>query len=42
MDVTHITGIGNVIYTNYAVWLVIISIILLLGMVGSIVITIKQ
>ena len=42
IDVTHITGIGNVIYTNYAVWLVITSIILLLGMVGSIVITIKQ
>lgn len=42
VDVTHITGIGNVIYTNYAVWLVITSIILLLAMVGSIVITIKQ
>lgn len=42
IDITHITGIGNVIYTNYAIWLVITSIILLLGMVGSIVITIKQ
>lgn len=42
VDITHITGIGNVIYTNYAIWLVITSIILLLGMVGSIVITIKQ
>lgn len=42
VDVTHITGIGNVIYTNYAVWLIITSIILLLAMVGSIVITIKQ
>ena len=42
VDVTHITGIGNVIYTDYAVWLVITSIILLLGMVGAIVITIKQ
>ena len=42
VDVTHITGIGNVIYTNYAIWLIITSIILLLGMVGSIVITIKQ
>lgn len=42
VDMTHITGIGNVLYTNYAIWLVITSIILLLGMVGSIVITIKQ
>ena len=42
VDVTHITGIGNVIYTDYAVWLVITSIILLLGIVCSIVITIKQ
>ena len=42
VDITHITGIGNVLYTNYAIWLVITSIILLLGMVGSIVITIKQ
>lgn len=42
VDITHITGIGNILYTNYAIWLVITSIILLLGMVGSIVITIKQ
>ena len=42
VDIIHITGIGNVIYTNYAVWLIITSIILLLAMVGSIVITIKQ
>ena len=42
VDITHITGIGNVMYTNYAIWLIIVSIILLLAMVGSIVITIKQ
>lgn len=42
VDVTHITGIGNVMYTNYAIWLIIASIILLLAMVGSIVITKKQ
>jgi NADH:ubiquinone oxidoreductase subunit 6 (subunit J) len=29
-------------YTSYAIWLIIVSIILLLAMVGSIVITIKQ
>jgi NADH-ubiquinone oxidoreductase chain 6 len=29
-------------YTNYAIWLIIASVILLLAMVGSIVITIKQ
>ena len=41
VDITHITGIGNVMYTNYAIWLIIVSIILLLAMVGSIVITKK-
>jgi NADH:ubiquinone oxidoreductase subunit 6 (subunit J) len=29
-------------YTNYAIWLLITSIILLLAMVGTIVITIQQ
>jgi NADH:ubiquinone oxidoreductase subunit 6 (subunit J) len=29
-------------YTTYAIWLIIVSIILLLAMIGSIVITIKQ
>ena len=29
-------------YTNYSMWLVVTSIILLVGMVGAIVITIKQ
>jgi NADH-ubiquinone oxidoreductase chain 6 len=38
----HITVIGNVMYTNYNVWLFIASFILLLAMVGAIVITIKQ
>lgn len=42
VDITHITGIGNVMYTNYAIWLIIASVILLLAMVGSIVITKKQ
>jgi len=29
-------------YTNYSMWLILTSIILLLGMVGAIVITLKQ
>lgn len=42
IEPTHIASIGNVMYTNYSMWLIITSIILLLGMVGAIVITIKQ
>ena len=38
----HITSIGNIIYTNFPVWLILTSIILLLSMIGSILITIKQ
>lgn len=38
----HITTIGNIMYTNYNLWLIIASFILLLAMVGAIVITIKQ
>ena len=38
----HITSIGNIMYTNYNIWLLIASFILLLAMVGAIVITIKQ
>lgn len=38
----HITSIGNIIYTNYPMWLLLTSIILLLAMIGSILITIKQ
>ena len=41
-EVGHITSIGNVLYTNYNMWLIITSFILLLAMVGAIVITIKQ
>lgn len=42
MDVSDITSIGNVMYTSHFMWLIITSIILLLAMVGSILITIKQ
>lgn len=41
-ETSHITSIGNIMYTNYSVWLILTSIILLLAMVGAIVITIKQ
>ena len=39
---THITSLGNIMYTSYSIWLIIASIILLLAMIGAIVITIKQ
>ena len=39
---SHITSIGNILYTSYPLWLIITSLILLLAMVGAIVITIKQ
>jgi len=38
---THITSIGNIMYTSYSIWLIITSIILLLAMVGTIVIVVK-
>ena len=41
-ETSHITSIGNILYTSYPLWLIITSIILLLAMVGAIVITIKQ
>jgi NADH-ubiquinone oxidoreductase chain 6 len=41
-ETSHITSIGNIMYTNYSIWLILVSIILLLAMVGAIVITIKQ
>ena len=42
LEVLHITSIGNILYTNYFLWLILASIILLLAMVGTIIITIKQ
>jgi len=41
-ETSHISSIGNIMYTSYSIWLIITSIILLLAMVGAIVITIKQ
>lgn len=42
IETLHITGIGNILYTNYFLWLILASIILLLAMIGTIIITIKQ
>jgi NADH-ubiquinone oxidoreductase chain 6 len=42
IEVSHISTIGNIMYSTYSIWLVLTSIILLLAMVGAIVITIKQ
>ena len=38
---SHITSIGNIMYTSFSIWLILTSIILLLAMVGAILITIK-
>ena len=42
IETSHISNIGNIIYTNYNIWIIIASFILLLAMVGAIIITIKQ
>lgn len=41
-ETSHITSIGNILYGNYSMWLILTSIILLLAMVGCIVITLKD
>nr|YP_010044490.1 NADH dehydrogenase subunit 6 [Tolypocladium guangdongense]QPF24435.1 NADH dehydrogenase subunit 6 [Tolypocladium guangdongense] len=41
-ETSHISTIGNILYTSYNMWLFIASIILLLAMTGAIIITIKQ
>lgn len=42
LDFTNISSIGNIMYTNYSIWLIIVSIVLLLAMIGAIVITVSQ
>lgn len=42
IEVLQITSIGNILYTNFFLWLILASIILLLAMVGAIIITIKS
>jgi len=37
----HINSLGNIMYTSHSIWLVLVSLILLLAMVGTIVITVK-
>jgi NADH-ubiquinone oxidoreductase chain 6 len=41
-EVSHISSIGNILYTSYPMLLILTSVILLLAMVGAIIITIKQ
>ena len=41
-ETSHITTIGNILYSNYSIWLIITSIILMLAMIGCIVITLKK
>lgn len=42
IETSHISSIGNILYTSNNVWLILVSLILLLAMVGAIVITIKS
>lgn len=42
IDNNHITSIGNIMYSNLFILLIITSLILLLAMVGTIVITVKK
>lgn len=41
-ETSHISSIGNIMYTAYNIWLFMSSLILVLAMVGAIIITIKQ
>ena len=41
-EFNNISSLGNIIYTDFSIWLILTSLILLLAMVGAIVITIKQ
>lgn len=41
-ETSHISTIGNILYTSYNMWLFMASFILLLAMTGAIIITIKQ
>lgn len=42
IETSHISTIGNILYTSHSMWLLLASFILLLAMIGAIVITIKQ
>nr|YP_667830.1 NADH dehydrogenase subunit 6 [Verticillium dahliae]ABC60427.1 NADH dehydrogenase subunit 6 [Verticillium dahliae] len=42
IETSHISSIGNILYTTNNMWLILVSLILLLAMVGAIIITIKS
>lgn len=42
VETSHITSIGNILYTGLFIFIIITSLILLLAMVGTIIITIKK
>ena len=42
IETSHISSIGNILYTTNNMWLILVSFILLLAMVGAIIITIKS
>ena len=42
IETNHISSIGNILYTSNNMWLILVSLILLLAMVGAIIITIKS
>src|ERR1700712_1814584 len=41
-EISQISSIGNILYTSYSLWLLIVSLILLLAMIGAILITVKS
>lgn len=42
IEINHVSSIGSTLYTNYNIWLIITSFILLLAMIGAIIITLKD
>nr|YP_010716002.1 NADH dehydrogenase subunit 6 [Paraisaria gracilioides]WDE74400.1 NADH dehydrogenase subunit 6 [Paraisaria gracilioides] len=42
VETSHISTIGNILYTSYSIWLFMASIILLLSMIGTILITLNK
>lgn len=41
-ETSHISTIGNILYTSYSIWLFIVSVLLLLSMIGTILITLNK
>ena len=42
VESSHISSLGNILYSSYSILLIVTSLILLLAMVGTIVITVKR